>query len=277
MSEAIEFVSPVGRWIQGSIWTPNTTDKKGAPLVFKTGANAGQPREDYYFGIAIAKDNPDLGAFYALLTQAAQSSFPGGQFNLPTFRWKFLDGDTALTGTGQPYNQREGFAGHFVFQFGSSFKPTVYAQDAASVMIDPASVKRGYFVRVIGNVAGNGDPADPGLYLNHNFVQFMGFGPEIHFGPDGAALLAAAPVAHMPVGMSAAPIAGAIPAAPVIPGVAPVVPTQAAPVLGAPAAVAAAPVAAAIPTAPVAAVAGVVPGQPNPAILTPGVHGIPGQ
>ena len=79
------FISPVGRIVQGSMHKPKTTDINGLPLVYKTGASAGQPRVEYYFGLAIAKNDPGLAAFNASLGEAAGAGWPGGQASLPGF------------------------------------------------------------------------------------------------------------------------------------------------------------------------------------------------
>ena len=46
---------PIGRLVDGSIYVPQTTDANGQPLVTKTGPNAGQPRQNVYFSVAIPK------------------------------------------------------------------------------------------------------------------------------------------------------------------------------------------------------------------------------
>ena len=41
MAESVNFTTPVGRLVQGSLYKGNDTDAEGRPLVVKTGANAG--------------------------------------------------------------------------------------------------------------------------------------------------------------------------------------------------------------------------------------------
>jgi len=50
-----EFTTPPGRLVTGSVYQPRTKDNLGGPLTIKTGPNAGQPRVDYNFGVAIPK------------------------------------------------------------------------------------------------------------------------------------------------------------------------------------------------------------------------------
>ena len=51
MADAINFLTPVGRLVQGDPFTANTKDQMGNPLVHRTGVQAGQPRVNYYIGI----------------------------------------------------------------------------------------------------------------------------------------------------------------------------------------------------------------------------------
>jgi len=208
MSESIELLTPVGRLVQGSPFTPNTKDATGAPLVYKTGANAGQPRSDYYMAIAIPKTDPGLTELFEKITRAAHAGFPGGQYNSPNFAWKFMDGD-GTDSNGQPYANREGFAGCYIFKFSGGFPPTCYAKGGLGVLTDPESIKRGYYIRIYGSTTGNGSAQQPGIYLNHNMVELIGYGDEIISGPDGAAIFGGAPVASLPPGASATPIASA--------------------------------------------------------------------
>ena len=46
---------PVGRLVEGSLYRAQTTDMDGKPLTFKNGPNAGQPRKNWFFAVAIPK------------------------------------------------------------------------------------------------------------------------------------------------------------------------------------------------------------------------------
>jgi len=205
------FTSPVGRIVQGSVHTPQTTDQEGKPLVFKNGANAGQPRTEYFFALAVEKTNPDWPAFWAQLARVAQAAFPGGEYNAPNFSWKVVDGD-GIDQNGKSNASKEGFAGHFVVKFKSSYP--MQAVNNGNV-IDPKIIRCGDYVRVFGTVQGNGGgsgsgPRKPGLYLNPNGIEFFGHGQEIVAGPDIREAAAAAPrPAYVPAGASATPVAPA--------------------------------------------------------------------
>jgi hypothetical protein len=82
MSTKQEILTPVGRLVQGSLYNPNTTDAENRPLVFKSGANAGQPRVDYYFGLAIAKQGEQHWSqteWGAKIWALGNAAFPNGQ------------------------------------------------------------------------------------------------------------------------------------------------------------------------------------------------------
>jgi len=253
--------------VQGSASRGNTTDFYDQPLVWKSGANAGQPRVEYYVGLAIEKTAPGVAEFFAQLTQCATEARSG--VIPPNYAYKFLDGDGVDSG-GKPYADREGHAGHWIFRFTTSFAPKCYKDNGSGQMIEiPAEeVKSGYFVQLAGSVEDNRDVNKPGLFLNLNMVNLVAFGQEINGGPDANEVFKGAPGA-LPAGASTTPPAPANQfagmAAPV-PAPAPAAPAAPAPVPAAPAAVPAAPAAVAPPVAPAPAPA---PVAPNPGFLAP--------
>jgi hypothetical protein len=222
--ERIEFLSPVGRLVGGSPFEPQTKDHKGQPLVIRSGPNAGQPTKRFFMALAIAKNDPALGAFMNMISQAGQTAFPNlfdpsGNCIHPDFAWKFKDGDSQIPDTkGNRPCDKEGYPGHFVFGFSGSHPPKVHGDDPSQVLTDPATVKRGYYIRILGSVVGNDEPSNPGVYLNYSCVQFVAFGPEIKVGPDGTAAFSAAPIAALPAGASKTPLAPTAAPAPAMPG-----------------------------------------------------------
>ena len=245
--QQIELLTPVGRLVQGNPFEGNTKDATGRPLVYKTGANAGQPRVDYFMAIAIPKTDPGVQDIITKIQTAAQAGFPNGEFNAPTFAWKIIDGD-GVDAKGQPHANKQGFAGNYIFKFSGGYAPKCYSAGGAAVLTDPASIKRGYYIRIYGSTVANMSAQQPGVYLNHSAVELIGYGEEIQTGPDGAAVFGGQPAGALPAGASATPIAPATPMAQppaAVPGAAPM-PAPAAPM---PAAVA--PVAAPVPAAPV--------------------------
>jgi len=211
--ERKEFCTPIGRLVAGSCFEAQTKDHDGAPLVIKRGPNAGQPTIRYFMGLAIPKTDPGLPALMATIQEAARLSFPtlfdaNGQVQRPDFAWKYKDGDsTAVDKKGRRHCDHEGYPGNIVFGFSGSFAPKCYGQDASRVLTDPQSIKRGFYVRILGSAVGNEEQSNPGVYLNYNAIQFVAFGEEMQAGPDATAAFNALPVAALPMGASATPLA----------------------------------------------------------------------
>jgi len=222
-NQTVTFTTPVGRLVQGDCFEGQKTDNEGRPHLVKSGPNVGQPQTKFYLGVAIPKTDPNVGALLAMIHAEARAAFPNlfdaaGRCVVPTFAFKYTDGDSLQPDTrGVTPASREGFAGCWVFRFSGGFAPKCYdASTPPAIIVDPAMIKRGYYVRVYGSVKGNGSPGKPGVYLNHSMVQLIGHGPEIVSGPDAAAAFGTP--AAMPAGASAMPYA---PAAIAQPGAAP--------------------------------------------------------
>jgi hypothetical protein len=227
--QVTRFRTPTGRIVWGNLYEPKTTDAEGRPLVIKNGPNAGKPRVDYPFGLAIPKAGEQHWAhtpWGKIIYDAAMASWPRGEANAPTFAWKITDGDSPVPNRkGRAPNTREGYPGHWVLAFGSSFAPKILNSNGSQFILEPNAVKPGYYVQVLGDVASNESQQTPGVYLNHSGIALQGYGPEIVQGPDFASVgFGQGPA---PAGMSATPVgamgaAGALPgAAPAAPGVAP--------------------------------------------------------
>lgn len=207
-----DILFPVGRLVEGSLTKPQTTNMEGGALTTKSGPNAGQPRVDYFFAVAIPKHGEQSWAqtpWGAIIYGAGQEGFPA-QMQSPTFAWKVKDGDSTIPNLkGKIPNQKEGYPGNWIVYFSSGFAPkTVNANGSA--IVDPESIKLGHFVQVFGNVGSNGSAMKPGVFINHSMVAHSGFGPEIYVGPDPASV--GFSNAAAPAGMSATPVA-ALPAA----------------------------------------------------------------
>lgn len=216
------FTSPVGRLVQGDAFVPQTKDQQGNLRVVKSGPNIGQPNPQYFVAIAVPKIdpnnpsqwNPEYAAFYALLDKVARQEWPalfpnGGACVNPMFAWKVKDGD-GVDRNGKSNADKEGFPGHWVISFASSYAPKVVRPTSPGVwetLTDPQSLKRGYYVRIAGSITGNDSPQTPGLYTNLDMIELVGYGQEIVGGPDAATAFAAP--ATLPAGASAQPIAGA--------------------------------------------------------------------
>ena len=246
----VNFVTATGRVVQGSLHNPKTHDDKGVQLVYKSGASIGQPRVEYYFGLAIPKTDPGCQELLNIMGQAAGAAWPNGEANAADFSWKFIDGDS-LDKKGQPYSAREGHAGCMIFKFTGSFAPrcSVLIGPNNWAEIQPEAIKTGDYIRVSGNCEGNKSTQSPGIYMNYDQVEHMGVGEAISSGPSAADAFGQAPAAALPAGATAPPPPAAAvfaqPAAVAAPMAAPVAAPMAAPV--------AAPVAAPIAPQPAAA------------------------
>ena len=223
--------TPVGRIVMGSLYKPNDKDAEGKPLITKKGANAGQPRVNFFFAIAIPKEaghtHWSQTAWGAEIWRVGHTAFPGVA-SRPDFAWKVDDGDSTVP---NKKNKRpcdnEGWAGHWIVKFSSGHAPKVYQADPSNPqgwaqVMQEDFVKPGYFVQVQGNVDGNGSSSQPGVYLNHQTVAFRAYGQEIVIGPSVAdAGFGAAP---LPAGASAVPLASANPMPAAVPAVPPTAP-----------------------------------------------------
>lgn len=219
------FTSPVGRFVQGSLFELQTKDNQtGAPLTVKTGPNAGQPATRGFFAVAYKKDDPLFAPFYAQMVAEAKAAFPqffdaAGNCTHPNFSWKLMDGD-GVDQNGKKNSEKEGFAGHWVLKFGGSYLPRVFYMGRArpeDQIKDPNLAPRGWFIRVIGSMKGNAPSNKPGLYLNPDIVEVCGTGDIIVSGPDPQELLAQAGAVALPAGAGALPglpAVGALPGTP---------------------------------------------------------------
>lgn len=233
---ATQIITPIGRLVQGSVHTPNTTDMEGKPLVYKSGANAGQPRQEYFFALAIEKNNPEWAALGKTLFDVARQAFPQlfdaqGNCLHPGFSWKFKDGD-GVDANGKRNDTKEGWKGCWVLTFRGSQPPQCTQHGR---IVDPKIVRTGHYVRVLASVEGNGGGtgagiSKPGLYINHQGIDYVGFGSEIVGGPDAVAEFAKAPQAQWrPQGMSDTPVGPAPAATPGAAGAMPGVPPMGTP------------------------------------------------
>lgn len=218
MSDRLDLLFPVGRMVAGDMYRGRSEDAEGRPLVYKTGANQGQPRQDFYFGLAIPKQGDvhwNQTEWGAQIWNFAQKHFPSLDLTQPNvrFAWKIRDGDsTQPNSKGIRDCDREGYAGHWVVYFSSSVPPRLYhmVNNQAVPLNEPNAIKPGYFIEVYGNIASNGSTQQPGIYVNHGMVCLAGYGPEIVIGPDAASVGFGG--AALPPGASATPPGGLNPA-----------------------------------------------------------------
>lgn len=199
-----QFTTQVGRLVGGDVLIGRSVDFEGRPLTTKDG----KPREDYYIAVAYPKDTPATNDLLCDIRDEAAAEFRHGETQRPDFAWKLTDGDSTVPNMrGRKPCENEGYPGHWVVRFSSGFAPKLYDAENREIT-DPARCRRGYYVRVAGQVRANGSSTKPGLYVSHALVQLVAHGEEIHTGPD-AAVVFGAPPASLPAGASRTPIASA--------------------------------------------------------------------
>lgn len=238
MNEKINFTTPVGRFVLGSLYVPQTKDALGNALVFKTGADAGKPRSNYFFALAIAKNGEQhwsQTSWGKIIWDTGHAAFPQGQASSPAFAWKVIDGDSQVPNKrGTKPCDRTGYLGHWVLSFSSGFSQSLLADNGRRVLTEENAINLGDYVQVAASVAGNKSQQQPGVFLNHVHVCLAGYGERIVVRQEVDPATAGFDNSSLPAGASRTPVSNFTP---------PVAP------------------------APTAAVAPMAP--PHPAILTP--------
>ena len=209
---SVEILTPPGRIVMGSVSEPNRKDAEGKPLIIKNGVNAGKPREDYFIGLAIPKSNADYQALYQTIMGVAATEFPnlfnGGECINPNFAFKITDGDSTVPNSkGVKPCDRTGFPGHWVLSFNNGFEPECYRKGGTAKITDLSEIKRGYWVRIYGHVKGNESTQQPGIFLNHRYIELLGYDEEITSGASGEQIFSSSPVEGLPSHVSATPMA----------------------------------------------------------------------
>lgn len=193
MPTAHRLVSPRARLVLGDAFKGSDKDNMGRPRT----TLKGEPKIQYFIGIAVPKTDPGAQTMIDTLRTAAAEGFRNGEQNSPAFSWKYEDGDSTVPNSkGKIPCERPGWAGCWVFKFSTSFPPTVYDESLQQI-VDPRRIKRGDYVRVSGTTKAN-TGEKPGVYLSHDMIQFVAQGEEIRSGPSAVDVFggggAAAPV-----------------------------------------------------------------------------------
>lgn len=171
----------------------------------------GQQMKEYGFGLAVPKEalqqaEPGQpGHIWNAMHQEAFKLYPSGHIP-PTFAMKYKDGD-GIDDKGQPFSQREGYAGHIVFALTTSLPIKFFKFENGQNFQVNEGIKCGDYVKVQVQVKAHGPVGQgkPGLYMNPLAVQFLGFGKEIVNAPSGDQIFGtAAPV--VPQGASVVPV-----------------------------------------------------------------------
>lgn len=209
--EAIDFLSPIGRLVAGSLYDPQTEDWDGKPLTYADG----KPRVNYYFGLAIAKGTEQhwsQTAWGQIIYAAGAKGYPA-QLNTPTFSWKITDGDstTASRNSGRVPRESQGYPGHWVLNYSGSIAPSLYSgvRDPKNLqqLVGQNEINLGDYIQVFGNVVDNAPSKSPGVYLNHKIVALMAYGERITFTPDPNTLGFGG---QLPAGASSVPVTSSV-------------------------------------------------------------------
>lgn len=201
-----QIVTPPGRIVWGNPLVGREKKDNAGQRVLKDG----KPVLEYQFGLAIPKNLfSELGA---AMQAEAQAACPQG---IPAdFAYKMKDGDTDRDSKGQPLSAKAGYAGCYILACSTEFPIPVYKRNGDAFEQLVQGVKTGDFGRAQLTINGHGRAvgkmgAKPGLYINPNMFEFLGYGEEIRgaVNPD-AAFGTPAP---LPTGASASPVASGPP------------------------------------------------------------------
>lgn len=216
MSESQIVYIPGGRFVSGDLTKKRTKNARGQDIPVE--------KQQFEVGIAVRKDEPQVGNMFAQFAAGAKAVCPANVHpyidnwfqTLDGFSMKIADGDKPSLKTGKA---NPNTAGCWVVYLSSSFPFNCY--DNTNAQMDPAALKRGWYVDCTATIAYNGQaPMDgAGIFVNPGMFRCLGVGEEIKGGLDEAAHMAAMAAPQLPPG--AQPM-GSAPAAPAMPGAGPV-------------------------------------------------------
>lgn len=231
-----KLTSPIGRIVQGNPLVENIQyDDNNQPKINKEGHVV----KNWYLNVAFEKANPETISMIQAMYQQAATDFPAlfpfgyqpqarqdtqppihaGGCIRSDFAYKIIDGD-GYDANGKPHSNKEGFKGCFVVRV-STYAGQIRVVNGlranspiSEVGVGPDHIKTGDYVRVGLDFKGNGwagaSTSKPGIYVNPDVVQLVGFGTLIQGGPDADQVFATQ-TAYVPAGMSTTPIAASMP------------------------------------------------------------------
>lgn len=186
------------RIVEGNVYKSSNLGMNGQVLA----------KPKFYFGVAIAKNDPRLGEIWGAYQAEAQASYANNRAILERiarglapntgFAWKISDGDAPER------REKPGQAGCWIFKFTTTWEIKVVDQN--NQPINPQLLRTGFYCDVLANLAGNGKTDHTaGLYANPVFVRwlFPGYGEEIQPGPQADKVMGAAPT-QLPPGATLA-------------------------------------------------------------------------
>lgn len=156
-------------------------DKNGNPLM-QNWVHVAIPKQDF------------INEVWPQMVQEAATKYPNATQIHPDnylndrFAWKVIDGDSPLCAEGSkvPYNQREGFPGHYIIKLSTyAFCPdTVVFQNGAYRKIDQSQIKTGDYIVCSVKLEAHSDK-NGGLYWNPNIYELVELGTAISSGEGG--------------------------------------------------------------------------------------------
>lgn len=205
MANSEIIISPVGRFVNGSITEPRTIDLDNRPIPAE--------KQQFEFGVAFRKDDAGTMPMIQAIAAHAWQEFanhPNVQahiqqyaFGTKGFSWKISDGDSP----NREGKTNENTRGCYVLYFKSSYPIKCADQQNAEIPAD--QIKRGYYAQMAFRVAGNGETGDrAGVFLNPAVMRFVAYGSEIVGGPDAAEIFKGHSLpSQLPPGASMTPVA----------------------------------------------------------------------
>jgi len=239
----MKYTSPIGRIVQGNglVGNPQFIQNTQTP---KLGKN-GEQQVNWYVTVAFDKANPKTGEMIAAIQSEAARLFPGlfpygyqpaaradtqppinaGGCIRNDFAYKVIDGD-GYDANGKAHALKEGWKGCWILKISTyaGAMRVVNGLTANSAITEvgtgPNHIKTGDFVVCCLDISGNGWAGDaqskPGIYMNPDLLQLVGYGDAIISGPNPDEMLkdvAAATGGYVPAGMSNTPTVAALPGA----------------------------------------------------------------
>lgn len=175
---SIQFTTPPGRIVMGSLYDFTTSEKKGVT------------NKEYWFCLAVPKTagqaHWNQTPWGAQIWQLVHQEF-ANQVS-PNFAWKITDGDSTVpNGTGKLPCDNEGYPGHWVIRFKSTFAAQIFNREG-QLWLEKDMINCGDWVQVRVNASVNrggktetGTILSPSVYLNPTMVAFNSYGPRIVF------------------------------------------------------------------------------------------------
>lgn len=243
----MKYTSPIGRIVQGNglVGNPQTNDNTNTP---KLGKN-GEQLVNWYVSVAFDKANPKTGEMIAAIYTESARLFPAlfpygyqpaaradtqppinaGGCIRNDFAYKLVDGD-GYDANGKAHALKEGWKGCWILKI-STYAGAMRIVNGLSnnspigeVGVGPNHIKTGDFVVCCLDISSNGWKGDaqskPGIYMNPDLLQLVGYGDAIISGPNPDELLkgaAAATGGYVPQGMSTTPTVATLPGAAPLP------------------------------------------------------------